>query len=154
MIYDEVDARRNASEMAVEIIKHFEGLRLDAYLDSVGVPTIGYGSTLGVKMGDYITEPEAEALLVHDMTRFVTGVNGLLRVPVTQAQFDALVSFSFNLGVGALGRSTLLKKLNMGDYDGAQKEFGKWVYAGGNKLAGLVTRRNAEAALFAGSDWR
>ena len=143
-----------ASPMALELIKHFEGLRLDAYLDAVGVPTIGYGSTNGVTLGQTLTEPEAEALLLEDIGRFTPGINRLVTVPLTQSQFDALTSFAFNLGLGALGKSTLLKKLNAGDYSAAQGEFDRWVYAGGKKLAGLVRRRRAEAVLFGGGDWR
>lgn len=153
-LYDETATQRAASMMGIEIIKHFEGLRLESYLDAVGAPTIGYGSTLGVQMGTSISEQDAEALLIEDMSRFEDGVNDLVCVSLKQCQFDALVSFSFNLGVGALSKSTLLKKLNSGDYAGAQKEFSRWVYAGGQKLSGLVKRRDAEAALFGGSAWR
>ena len=134
------------SERGINLIKKFEGIRLEAYQDSVGVWTIGYGHTEGVKKGDKISADQADALLMHDLAIFQRGVNRAVNVPLTQGQFDALVSFAFNLGVGALQGSTLLRKLNAGS--DASGEFERWVYAGGGKLAGLVRRREAERALF------
>lgn len=136
------------SAACVALIKRFEGCKLDAYLDAVGVPTIGYGHTKGVFMGDRITEAQADAYLHEDIEEHAKGILPLLLVPVTQGQFDALVSFAFNLGVGALKRSTLLRRVNDGDKFGASEEFHKWVFAKGQKLAGLVARRRAEAQLF------
>ena len=136
------------SQAGIDLIKRFEGLRLNAHLDAVGVPTIGYGSTQGVQMGDTITEAEAEALLMKDLARFEDGVTKLVKVPIDQNAFDALVSFSFNLGLGALAGSTLLKLVNAGDALGASKEFSKWKHAGGKVLPGLVARRAAESELF------
>lgn len=118
-----------------------------AYLDSVGVPTIGYGHTKGVQLGQQITQEEADKYLAEDLAEHAEGVLKLLLVPVTQGQFDALCSFAFNLGVGALKRSALLRRVNDQD-SGAAEEFGKWIYAGGKVLKGLQRRRAAEMALF------
>lgn len=96
-----------------------------------------------------ITEQQAEVLLSKDLTLFEKGVTSLVKVPLTQGQFDALVSFAFNLGLGRLAKSTLLRKVNAGDHAGAAQEFGKWVFAAGNRLRGLVLRREAEALLYA-----
>jgi lysozyme len=138
------------------LIKRFEGLRLSAYLCSAGVPTIGYGHTKGVKLGDRCTVEQAEAWLLEDCQEAVDAVNRLVRVPVTQEQFDALVSFTFNLGADedaddkaeGLGDSTLLRLLNAGDYDSAAGQFEKWVKAGGVRVEGLVRRRESERELF------
>lgn len=136
------------SAACVALIKRFEGCRLEAYRDSVGVPTIGYGHTKNVRMGDLITQAEADYMLAEDIKDHAAGILPLLLVEVTQGQFDALVSFAFNLGVRALKMSTLLRKVNDGDVFGASQEFGRWVYAGGQALPGLVKRRKAEADLF------
>lgn len=136
------------SQAGIDLIKRFEGCRLHAYLDSVGVPTIGYGSTEGVTMGDSITQAEAETLLLEDLQRFERCVTELVTVPIDQSAFDALVSFAFNLGCGNLKGSTLLKLVNAGDFAAASKEFGKWSHAGGKVLPGLVARRQAESDLF------
>lgn len=96
-----------------------------------------------------ITEQQAEVLLSKDLTLFEKGVTSLVKVPLTQGQFDALVSFAFNLGLGRLAKSTLLRKVNARDHAGAAREFGKWVFAAGNRLRGLVLRREAEALLYA-----
>ncbi len=133
----------------LNLIKEFEGLRLKAYRDPVGVLTIGYGHTgSDVKPGMVISQQRAEQLLKNDTGWAQKAVRESVKVPLTQGQFDALTSFTFNLGAGALRSSTLVKKLNTGDYAGAQKEFGRWVHAGGQVLAGLVRRRAAEAKLF------
>lgn len=136
------------SQEGVDLIKAFEGRRLRAYRCSAGVWTIGYGHTGDVKPGDRISPDKAEKLLREDLRKFEDGVSIRVQVPLTQNQFDALVSFSFNVGIGALGRSTLLKKLNKKDYRGAANEFRKWNKGGGRVLAGLVRRRKAERALF------
>lgn len=138
------------SQACVENIKHFEGFRSKPYRCPAGVPTIGYGHTDGVRMTDpAITEAQAEELLRMDLQAFAAGVNRLVRVALTQGQFDALVSFAYNVGLGNLQRSTLLKKLNAGDYSGAAAEFGRWTKAAdGQQLPGLVRRRAAERALF------
>ena len=141
-------AGMSLSQSGLNLIKSHEGLRTTAYQDPVGVWTIGYGHTGTAKPGQKITEAQAEQLLRQDVGWAQDAVRKNVKVPLTQGQFDALVSFTFNLGAGALGRSTLLKKLNAGDYAGAQAEFGKFVHAGGRVLPGLVRRRNEEAQMF------
>lgn len=144
------------SDAGIQLIKRFEGLELRAYPDpgTGGKPwTIGIGTTVYpngqvVKAGDVITEAQAEEYLRHDLARFEAAVNKLTGGVATQGQFDALVSLVYNIGETALKHSTLLRKHNEGDYDGAAKEFGRWVNAGGRKLTGLVRRRAAEAALY------
>ncbi|MBK4770990.1 MAG: lysozyme [Pantoea sp. Morm] len=136
------------SNNGINLIKRFEGLRLEAYRDSVGIPTIGYGHTHGVKMGDVITGAQADAFLREDLQVAELIINTNVKVRLTQGQFDALASFVFNLGSGNFVKSTLLKKLNTGDFSGAAGEFGKWVNAGGKKLPGLVKRRAAEREVF------
>lgn len=136
------------SNNGINLIKKFEGLELKAYKDSVGILTIGYGHTRGVKAGDVITGQQADAFLREDVQVAELAVNTNVKVKLTQGQFDALVSFIFNLGAGNFVKSTLLKKLNTGDYAGAADEFGKWVNAGGKPLPGLVKRRAAEKEMF------
>lgn len=136
------------SDEGIELIKHFEGCKLEAYKDSVGVPTIGYGSTKGVTMGMKISQCEADELLRADIAEHEEYIHKYVTAPINQSQFDALSSFVFNLGGGALRSSTLLKKLNAHGYKAAGAEFDRWVYAGGVKLAGLVRRRKAERQLF------
>lgn len=132
----------------LNIIKEFEGLRLQAYKCPADRWTIGYGHTAGVSANDVITEAQAISLLCQDVAESERAVNHYVHGPLTQNQFDALVSFVFNLGVGNFRTSTLLKKLNAGDNDGAAQEFGRWIHAGGKALPGLVRRRAAERALF------
>ncbi|PQK86771.1 lysozyme [Pantoea ananatis] len=136
------------SNKGMDLIKRFEGLKLEAYRDSVGIPTIGYGHTSGVKMGDVITCEQADKYLREDLLLAELTINTNVKVKLTQNQFDALASFVFNLGSGNFVKSTLLKKLNAGDFAAAADEFGKWVNAGGKKLAGLVKRRAAEREVF------
>ena len=136
------------SQRGLDLIKEFEGFRAEAYLCPAGVWTIGYGHTGDVTPDDSCTMAEAEEMLRKDVERFEAAVDRLVKVPLTEGQFDALVSFAFNLGEGNLMQSTLLKKLNREDYAGAADEFGKWVKAGNKTLPGLVRRREAERALF------
>lgn len=137
------------STNGVNLIQQFEGLRLQAYQDSVGIWTIGYGHTgADVKPGLKISQDQATSLLEKDLARFEAGVNKLVSVPLTQNQFDALVSFSYNLGIGSLQSSTLLKLLNAKNYQGAAEQFPRWNKAGGDVLAGLTKRRLAEQGLF------
>lgn len=136
------------SPRGIALIKESEHLELTAYLCPAGVWTVGYGHTVGVKKSDRITEAQAEKLLVDDLAIYEAGVQSVVKVPLTQGQFDALVSFALNAGVGALRGSTLLKKLNAGDIEGAANEFGRWVNGGGKKLKGLVIRREKERELF------
>jgi lysozyme len=136
------------SQAGVELIKGFEGVRLNAYDDGIGVATIGVGHINGVHMGDVITEDQADDYLRDDLGSAEAAVNRLVKVPLDQSKFDALVSFTFNLGAGALASSTLLKKLNSGDVDGAADEFLRWTKAGGRIMAGLTKRRISERMLF------
>lgn len=139
------------SEKGLNLIKSFEGLELKAYKDSVGVLTIGWGNTGShVKPGMIISKEQAENLLKQDVSRFERGVSELVKVQLTQNQFDSLVSFSFNLGLANLKSSTLLKKLNASDYSGAANEFLRWNRAGGVVLKGLTRRRQAEKDMFEG----
>lgn len=161
-----------------ELIKHFEELRLEAYPDpgsarynangelipGTGHPwTIGWGHTgSDVYPGLLWTEGQAQAAFLQDTDQFERDVESLVDVEITQDQFDALVSFAYNVGsdidaddiAEGLGDSTLLKKLNAGDYQGAADEFPKWNRSGGKVLLGLKRRRAAERALFLGEDWR
>ncbi|WP_167027830.1 lysozyme [Luteibacter sp. SG786] len=141
------------SNAAFTLAKASEGLRLTAYPDpgTGGAPwTIGYGSTSGVKEGDVITLDQAEARLDRDLMNAAAVVNQKVTVPLTQNQFDALVDFVFNLGGKNFSSSTLLRKINAGDYEGAAAEFQKWTLAAGRTLPGLVIRRANERALFEG----
>jgi len=141
--------RRTINDEGCTLIKKFEGLCTKAYKDVIGVVTIGYGSTgEHVQMGMEISEQEAEDLLKLDLERFEKGVEKLVTVALTDNQFAALVSFSFNCGLGNLKSSTLLRKLNAGDYSGAAMEFQKWNKAGGKVYPGLTKRRAAESELF------
>ncbi len=141
------------SEKGIALIKEFEGCRLTAYQDSVGVWTIGYGWTQPVdgkpiRAGMTIKQQTAERLLKTGLVSYESDVSRLVKVGLTQGQFDALVSFTYNLGVRSLSTSTLLRKLNAGDYAGAADEFLRWNKAGGKVLNGLTRRREAERALF------
>ncbi|MFP5338162.1 MAG: lysozyme [Gammaproteobacteria bacterium] len=141
----------HTSQKGLDLIKSFEGLRLSAYKCPADVWTIGYGTTAGVKPGQTITKERAEELLRDDVKRFEGQVLRLVKVPLTQGQHDALVSFVYNLGAGNLSNSTLLRLLNAGDYAGAAAQFNRWNKAGGKVLSGLVRRRAAERALFEGA---
>ncbi len=137
------------SDICFDQLKRFEGLRNEAYYDPAGVLTIGYGHTgPDVKPGDVISKYWAEHLLKADLYDVEKAVDDL-KVAITQPQFDALVSFAFNLGIGRLMRSTLLKTIKEGGSRSAiRREFKKWVYAGGQKLKGLEQRREWEAGRF------
>jgi lysozyme len=140
---------KRIGKAGLDLIKEFEGLKLRAYLCPAKVWTIGYGSTgPHVTAGKVITNAEAEDLLKEDLARFERAVTGFVTVPLTQNQYDALVSFAFNVGISALERSTLLKRVNAKRFDDVPAEFLKWNRAGGRPLAGLTRRRAAEAALF------
>lgn len=146
--------KRNISKEGMDLIKHFEGFYPKAYKCPAGVWTIGYGHT-GLQHNDgtvrqfrMVTEKEAVELLAYDMNQFEHRVNALVRVPLNDDQFAALVSFDFN--TGKLHSSTLLKKLNRQDFKGAADEFLKWNKAGGKVLRGLTRRRESERNLFLG----
>ena len=133
----------------LDIIKKSEGLRLEAYLPTPNdVPTIGYGHTKGVRMGQRISLAQAEQFLLEDVDWAEDAVNSLVKVKLSQNQFDALVSFVFNIGAGAFSKSTLLKYLNAGDYGGAANQFLRWNKQAGKELKGLTKRRQEERALF------
>ncbi|CAD5355241.1 lysozyme [Citrobacter freundii] len=141
------------SDKGIALIKQFEGCKLTAYQDSVGVWTIGYGWTQPVdgkpiRAGMTIKQETAERLLKTGLVSYEGDVSRLVKVGLTQEQFDALVSFMYNLGARSLSTSTLLRKLNAGDYAGAADEFPRWNKAGGKVLNGLTRRREAERALF------
>ena len=144
------------SDTGIGLIKLSEGCILKPYLCSAKVPTIGYGSTRyedgrRVTLRDQpISLDTAERLLRHDLERTVKGVSSFATTKLKQCQFDALVSLAYNIGLEAFKRSTLLRKLNAGDYDGAASEFARWNKAGGRVLAGLSNRRERERATFCG----
>lgn len=136
--------------LAIDFIKGFEGERLKAYQCTAGVWTIGVGHTEGVKPNDQITKEESKKLFAQDLITFKFEMLPLIKVDVTQGQFVALLSFVFNLGITSFKTSTLLKKLNQGDYVGASNEFLRWKFANGKVVEGLLNRRKAEKALFDG----
>lgn len=143
------------SDNGFKIIKEAEGLRLEPYQDVAGYWTIAYGHKIlkGEPYYPYgnikrITTAQAFMILTRDVQKAEHAVNNYVKVPLTQNQFDALVSFVFNLGAGAFKKSTLLKKLNAGDYVGAAEQLPRWRFAGGKEFAGLLNRRNKEKALF------
>ncbi|WP_062034506.1 lysozyme [Acinetobacter sp. BMW17] len=141
------------SPFGVDLICSFEGKRLIAYDDGVGVWTIGFGTTvypngIKVKKGDTCTEAQAKAYMAHDLKKFEATVNKAVTVQLNQNQFDALVSLTYNIGASAFSQSTLVKKLNANDIRGAADQFEVWVNAGGKRMQGLVNRRAKEKALF------
>jgi lysozyme len=141
------------STKGLSLTEQFEGCRLTAYQDQVGVWTIGYGHTgPDVTAGMTITIDAAQALLAKDVSSAADCVNNLVEVTLTQEEFDALVDFVFNLGAGAFRGSTMLRDLNAGDFTSAAAQFDMWDHAGGAVVAGLLRRRQAEAELFEGGD--
>lgn len=143
----------HVSPSGIDLICNFEGKRLMAYDDGVGVWTIGFGTTIypngiKVKKGDVCTEAQAKAYMAHDLKKFELAVSNVVTVPLSQNQFDALVSLAYNIGTNAFKNSTLVKKLNAGDIRGAANQFDVWVKAGGKRMQGLVNRRAKEKALF------
>ena len=136
-------------EAGFDLVRRSEGCRLTAYRDIVGVLTVGYGHTgSDVVEGMTITQDQADQMLRYDCQFSEMAVKRLVAVELNQEQYDALVDFVFNCGVGAFQKSTLLRRLNRGDYDGAAEEFPKWNQAGGVVVQGLVKRRRAEQQLF------
>jgi len=140
----------NYSGTGLGLTARFEGFRAKAYQDMVGVWTIGYGRTIGVKEGDETDEPTERAWMNRRFDQISAHLTAALKVPLTQAQFDACCDFAYNLGEGALEHSTLWAKLNAGDFAGAAAEFPKWDHAGGKEIEGLLKRRLAEQAEFLG----
>lgn len=139
----------HASQRCIDLIKEFEGFRSNAYLCPANVWTVGYGHTRTARSGMRISRSEAERLLRQDLEYFEIQLRKLIEVKLTQNQYDALLSFIFNIGETQFRNSTLLRILNSGNYESAIKEFNRWVYANGKVLAGLERRRNQEASLFA-----
>jgi lysozyme len=143
---------RKISKTGLDLIKQFEGFSPTVYICPAGYPTIGYGHVVKPQEREQfvggITPEQAETLLRQDVQTAERAVLRLITVPLTDGQFDALVSFTFNLGAGALQRSTLRRKVNRGDHSAVPAEFRKWVWAGGRKLEGLVRRRDREAKLY------
>lgn len=133
---------------AYDLLKEFEGLRLEAYKDVAGVWTIGYGHTGGVKAGDSITLEQAKQLLDQDLVRFEKAVNDGVKRPMTQNQYNAFVSLAYNIGVSGFLGSTALRRFNAGDVKGAADAITWWNQAGGKVVKGLVRRRAAERDLF------
>ncbi len=141
------------SPSGVDLICNFEGLELEAYDDGVGVWTIGFGTTkypngIHVKKGDTCTLDQARVYMQHDLKVFERAVREAVLVPLNQNQFDALVSLAYNIGTNAFKKSTLVKRLNEGNYQSAANQFDVWVNAGGKRMEGLVNRRAREKALF------
>ncbi|MCU4336347.1 lysozyme [Acinetobacter dispersus] len=148
-----VDSTMTISVYGIHLITSFEDLKLQSYDDGVGVWTIGFGTTvypngIRVKKGDCCTLEQAKSFFQHDLRRFQSTVNHAVIVPLSQNQFDALVSLTYNIGPTAFKNSTLLKKLNANDYVGAADQFLVWNKGGGKTLKGLVRRRELERDLF------
>ena len=143
---------RHITQAGIDLIKQFEGFSPTVYICPAGYPTIGYGHVVKPdereRFTSGITPEQAKSLLRQDVQTAERAVLRLITVPLTDGQFDALVSFTFNLGAGALQRSTLRRKVNRGDHANVLAEFRKWVWAGGRKLEGLVKRREAEAVMY------
>ena len=141
------------SAEGLALIKKFEGLELKAYKCAAGVWTIGYGHTKDVQEGDEWSESHADHMLEVELEEFEGYINDNVTVALSQNQFDALVSWVYNLGPANLKASTMLKVLNSGDYEGVPAQIQRWNKAGGKVLEGLIRRRKAEALLFVGRDW-
>ena len=142
------------SGQGVALIKKFEGCELEAYQCSANVWTIGYGHTRGVKEGDEISADKAEYILLEDLIEFETYVDQLVTVSLNQDQFDALVSWTFNLGPTNLKESTMLLRLNDGQYSEVPAEMARWNRSGGEVLEGLKRRSKAEGLVVQGLDWQ
>lgn len=141
---------RHVTQDGLDLVKHHEGFSPKVYICPAGYPTIGYGHLI-LSYEDFskgITKSQAEDLLRHDIRIAERAVLRFITVPLTDGQFNALVSFTFNLGGGALQRSTLRRVVNRGDHDGVPQQFMRWVWADGRKLKGLIRRRRDEAALY------
>lgn len=145
--------KMQTSREGIELIKKFEGCRLEPYYCSANVLTIGYGHTRTAQSGVSWSQDHAEHMLKLDLEEFEGYVEELVTVPLHQNQFDALIAWCFNLGPANLKASTLLKVLNSGDYEGVPAQIKRWNKAGGKVLEGLIRRREAEALLFQGEEW-
>ena len=143
----------NISQEGISLIKKFEGCELEAYKCAANVWTIGYGHTKVVKDGDSITKEDAESMLVHELQEYCNAVDESVEVPIKQYMFDALVSWTYNLGPNNLKSSTMLGVLNQGKYDEVPAQMKRWNKASGKVKKGLIRRRNAEALMFEEKDW-
>ena len=147
------DNNMKISQEGIALIKKFEGCELEAYKCAAGVWTIGYGSTKGVEEGNTITQEDADNLLLEEMNEYEGYINDMVTVDLKQNEFDALVSWVFNLGPSNLSSSTLLSRLNNKVWDDVPNQIKRWNKAGGQVKQGLVRRREAEALLFEGKEW-
>jgi lysozyme len=143
----------NISQEGISLIKKFEGCELEAYKCAAGVWTIGYGHTKDVKEGDSILKEDAESMLMHELQKYCNDVDIAVKVDLKQNEFDALVSWTYNLGLTNLNSSTMLKVLNEGKHDEVPAQMKRWNKASGQVKQGLVRRREAEALMFEGKDW-
>jgi len=148
-----IGEKMQISEEGKNLIKKFEGCELEAYKCAAGVWTIGYGHIKTAVEGMKIDQATANELFDEEMGEYETYVNTAVTVPLSQNQFDALVSWVFNLGNGNLNASTMLKVINSGDHAGVPAQIKRWNKAGGKVLDGLIRRREAEALLYEGKDW-
>ena len=145
--------KMHISQEGIDLVKKFEGCRLTAYQCAAGVWTCGYGSTRGVQEGDVWSQEKAEIMLVDELEEYGAYVEDLVTVPLNQQQYDALTSWTFNLGPSNLKSSTLLQVLNKGDYEGVPQQIKRWNKVNGQVNDGLIRRRDAEALLFEGKHW-
>ena len=143
----------NISQEGISLIKKFEGCELEAYKCAAGVWTIGYGHTKDVKEGDSILKEDAESMLMHELQEYCNDVDIAVKVDLKQNEFDALVSWTYNLGLTNLNSSTMLKVLNEGKHYEVPAQMKRWNKASGQVKQGLVRRREAEALMFEGKDW-
>ena len=141
------------SAEGLSLIKKFEGCELYAYQCSAGVWTIGYGHTKDVEPGMQITKEDADEMLVEELHEYESYINDFVTAPLSQNQYDALVSWVYNLGPANLKASTMLKVLNAGEYEEVPAQMKRWNKAGGKVLEGLIRRREAESLLFLGKEW-
>tara|TARA_R100001510_G_C7572474_1_gene148369 strand:- start:16 stop:459 length:444 start_codon:yes stop_codon:yes gene_type:complete len=141
------------SDEGISLVKKFEGCKLEAYKCAAGVWTCGYGSTRGVRQGDVWTQEKADITLTDELEEYGKYVEDMVTIPLNQCQFDALTSWTFNLGPTNLQNSTLLQVLNQGDYEGVPYQIKRWNKAAGEVNDGLIRRREAEALLFEGKNW-
>jgi lysozyme len=143
---------RRINQAGLNIVKHYEGCELEAYLCPARVWTIGYGHTHNVRKGMVWTQTKADRQLEEDLRQFEEGVEEMVKIPISQNAFAALVSLSFNIGLEALRGSTLMRKLNKGELSMASEEFARWNKSGARVLPGLTRRRLAERDLFLRKD--
>jgi len=143
----------NISKEGLSLIKSFEGCKLEAYLCAANVPTIAWGRTKDVKMEDTCTQEQADKWLEEEIVEYEDHVHKAVEMPLSQHQFDSLVSWTYNLGPSNLNSSTMLKVLNKGEYEDVPAQIKRWNKASGVVKEGLIRRREAEALLFEGKDW-